>query len=547
MCCVRSDPHLASELVKEEVLGIQSLNMLGCIKHFVDNSQEFERHSISEQVGRRVQWELYYPAFQAAIDVGVGSAMCSYNKINGTWACENPQTLSDLKNKMGFDGWVMSDWGATHSTLASVQAGLDQEMPSDDYFGQALADAVKAGTVPESRIDDMVRRMVLPMIVYGVLDKPSNGSLTTPASTAQHQKLARTLSAAGTVLAKNSGPAPLLPLNADKLRSIAVIGDETTIAGGGSGHVNAEYIVTPQQGIQARVGKGVTVTYTSAADPQAAAAAAAAADVAVVVVAAWSTEGADRANLELPSQQDDLVTAVLGRQSKTVVVVRTPGVVLMPWADSAASIVVQWMAGQEAGHSLADILFGDVNPAGRMPLSFPKQASDIWLKGASQYPGVVNGQGQRVSTYEEGLLMGYRWFDAKDIEPLFPFGHGLSYANFSYSDLRIDGAVSPTANATVSFQVKNVGAVPGQEVAQLYLGFPASAGEPPQLLRGFVRTALIQPGGTASVSLTLQASDASIWDLVTDDWAVVGGTFGVRVGGSSRDIRLQGSVRVSTA
>lgn len=611
------DPVLAAELVAPAVQGIQSNPVLGCAKHFVDNSQENNRTSVSEVVPRRVQWELYYPAFASAVNAGVGTIMCSYNRINDTYACENNVTLTDLKQRMGFDGQVMSDWGATHSTVQAALSGLDQQMPDASFFGQSLAQAVANGQVPESRIDDMVLRILVPMYAVGLFDNPPTGNLSNNAMSSAHNQLARTLAGAGTVLLKNDGG--VLPVNpkAQGIRTIAVIGDEQTVTGGGSGHVNAPYIITPFQGISSRANNGtmrpvnctvfqntdfyqpgnpevaatssqdccaqctanpecnfwtyeassgscwlkpnnagyrntsglvsgqcsawpagaVTVLFNNGSDPVAAAKLAASADIAIVVVATSSHEGSDRANLSLPAIQDQLVAAVAAVQKNTIVNVRTPGSVLMPWVNDVPAIVLSFMPGQEAGNALADILFGDVNPSGRLPLSFLAAESDSWLQSPNQYPGVPGAFGWPESVYTEGLLMGYRHFDAHNIDPLFPFGHGLSYTTFTYSNPTVSGSVSGSTSATLTVDVANSGTMAGAEVVQLYIAFPASAGEPPKVLRDFAKVPLAA-GSKTTVSFTLNAADCSIFDVVTDDWALVGGSFTALIGASSRDIRL---------
>jgi beta-glucosidase len=324
------------------------------------------------------------------------------------------------------------------------------------------------------------------------------------------------------------------------VKNIAVLGDDGDIhpiaTGGGSGHVIPPYVVTPLKGIAARVGSGVNVTYASTNDVNHAVQLAKAADVAIVFVATESSEGGDRASLSLGDAQDNLVAAVANAQSRTVVVAHNPGAVLMPWANSVAAIVAAFYPGQEDGNAIASVLFGDVNPSGKLPITFPVEQSQIPVNTPEQYPG-VNKEGQ----YSEKLLVGYRWYDAKNVQPLFPFGHGLSYTAFSYSNLKISGNVNSTI--TVNADVKNSGQVPGAEVAQLYIGFPQSAGEPPKQLKGF-RKVLLQPGQTQTLSFLLQAQNLSIWDVTVHNWKLVRGTFGVFVGSSSRDLRLQGSFTV---
>jgi beta-glucosidase len=628
------DPELASQLVQHEIRGIQSLpGMSACHKHFVLNSQEYERTEVVEVADRRIMWELYYPAFAAATDAGSGVVMCSYNRVrvmngsvamtNDTYACENPVTLADLKDRLGFDGFVQSDWGATHSTVDAANNGLDQEMPDSEYLGDALLQAVLNGSVPESRVRDMATRILTTMYALGLMDNPPKGNLNNNATSPEHRFVARQLASNGTVLLKNEGK--ILPLNPQALTSVAVIGDLTTVTGGGSGHVIPPYIVDSFTGVWNAVNprtprpqnctfydgidfyqpgnpsapgtsagdccaqcaslvtcnafsyqadKGtcwfkpdtsgrrnspgivagicspfptgrVNVTYNDGSDPQAAAALAASADVAIVVVATTSSEGSDRANLSLPDAQNAYVSAVAAAQKQSVVVVRSPGAVLMPWVDSVPAILETFMPGQEAGNAMADVIFGFANPSGRLPLSFPFKESDVWIQTQKQYPGITDESGNLAAYYTEGLLMGYRWFDQMKIEPMFPFGHGLSYNEFQYSGLKVSGTVTPTEDATVSFSLTNTDSeIVGWEVPQMYIGYPSIAGEPPRVMRGFTKI-IIAPMMTQVVSLTLSAIDCSIFDNVIDDWRLIPGQYSVYIGASSRDIRLTGTFSVT--
>lgn len=616
--------------------GIQSNNISACVKHYLDNNQEYNRDSVSENVPTRAQWELYTRPFAAAVDAGVGSAMCSYNRINNTYACENEFTLNLLKSDLGFRGWVMSDWGATHSTVQAAMAGLDQQMPDDSYFGAALAAAVASGSVPSSRIDDMVMRMLTPMAALGLLDNPPTGNLNANASSLNHDVLARTLAERSITLLKNDGN--LLPLNAKSLKSIGVFGDETTVVGGGSGGVVLPYVVTPIAGIATYLnasqpvrpvncsfvkdvdfyqpgnpcvdatsaddccaqctaqtscnaftftpgtmcsgGSGtggacwikpnnagqtphsgfvsgtcaavppyvgpVNLTYNDGTDLASAVALAKSVDVAVVVVATTSHEGADRGNLSLPWWQDDLVAAVVAANPRTVVVARCPGACLMPWANAVPAILFQLMPGQEAGSALANALFGTVNPSGKLPVSFPNNMSDTWLLSPAQYPGTQRSNPWLEADYTENLLIGYRWYDAQNTNPLWPFGHGLSYTTFKYSNLAVTGTVSRVANtnATVTARLTNAGAVAGAEVAQLYVGFPAAANEPPKLLKNFAKV-FLPAGGSAPLSFTLSATDLQVYSDAVGGWTLVPGTYSILLGSSSRDIRLTGSLTVT--
>lgn len=504
--------------------------------------------------------------------------------------------------------------------MGSVQSGLDQEMPGSDYLGQALLDALKAGTVTEAQVRGMATRILTTFIALDLVDRPPTGNLNANATSTAHNALARTLAVNGSVLLKNKDKT--LPLNKKALRSVAVIGDLSTVTGGGSGHVIPPYIVDSLQGVSNALNgdhprpanctflKGtdffqpgnpsvsassaqdccakctansgcnafayeasgtcwlkpntngrvanpnviggicaplpagaVNITYNDGSDPAAAAALAASADVAIVIVATTSSEGSDRPSLALPAEQDAYVAAVAKAQSNTVVVVRSPGAVLMPWVDDVPAILATFMPGQEAGNAMADVLFGDANPSGRLPLTFLASESDSWLTSEDMYPGVKDSDGNLAAHYTEGLEMGYRWMDAKNIQPLFAFGHGLSYSSFAYSDLTVTGTVTPTSSATVSFTVTNTAGPAGSDIPQLYLAFPSSAGEPPKLLRGFQKVSL-ESGGSVRVSLPLSAQDCSIFSNNKDDFELVAGAFTVLVGASSRDILLHGDLTV---
>jgi len=323
-----------------------------------------------------------------------------------------------------------------------------------------------------------------------------------------------------------------------KSKKIAVIGDDgdknPIVAGGGSGHVIAPYIISPFQGIVSRTKSlGISVTYAATSPLSQAVQNAKDADIAIVFVATTSSEGSDRPNLGLGTAQDSLVQAVAQAQPNTVVVAHIPGSTVFPWHDSVPAILTGFMPGQEAGNAIASILFGDMNPSARLPVTFPLTESQIPVNTPQQYPGIDNE-----ASYSEKLLVGYRWYDAKQQTPLFPFGHGLSYTTFDYSGLSVDHNLRK-----VSFNIKNSGSRAGAEVAQLYLGYPSSAAEPPKVLRRFTRVEL-RPNETHSVSFFFTPRDFSIWEVAIHNWKVVTGTFNIYVGASSRDIRLQGSINI---
>jgi beta-glucosidase len=571
------DPYLAGQAGAGIIHGIQSQHVIATVKHYALNDQETARTTDSSDASERTIQEIDLPAFQAAVKAGVGSVMCSYNRINSVYACENPTMLHGvLDGQFGFSGFVMSDWGANHSTVASANAGMDMEMPggvsnNPEYYGPALQTAVQSGQVSMATLNDMVRRIVYTMFRLGLFDHvPAEGAgaAATPATNSDSIAMARKVAEEGTVLLKNGSG--VLPLSGPGKR-IAVIGPAANSAGAtlaeqgyGSGHV-PEFayqpgVVSPLQSITSRAAQaGDVVTYADGDATDDAVAAASAADLAVVFVNDAEIEGADRPDLDVhsgtcsfadvlsptscsysPLDQNALVSAVAAANPHTIVVIQSGGPVAMPWAGQVQGILENWFPGQVDGDAIAPVLFGDVDPSGKLPVTFPVKLSDDPLQTAAQYPGVTV-PGDSVgphSSYSEGLLVGYRWYDARNIAPLFPFGYGLSYTTFRYSGI----AVKRTgAGASVTFTVTNTGRRAGAAVGQVYVGAPASVGEPPKQLEGFRRVEL-HPGQSAAVTIPLGAMSFAHWDTTKHAWAVSGGTYQVMVGSSSRDIFGQGSV-----
>lgn len=532
------DPYLASQIGVPNIEGIQSKGIIAEVKHYAANNQETNRFSVNEIINDRTLHEIYLPHFEAAVKDGhAGTVMCAYNKVNGPYACENDYLLRDvLRGQWGFDGFVQSDFGAAHSTAASAMAGMDLEMPTGPFYGDAMKQAVQSGQVSMQTVDTLLKRRFATMIRFGLFDRPLTKS---PIPTAEHGKFARSAAEAGTVLLKNNSAQ--LPLNAAALHSVAVIGPyagAAKIGGGGSSKVVPAYTVKPVDGIKNRVGPGVNVSYADGSDPAAAAALAHSADVAVVMVGDNETEGSDRPNLALSGNQDQLVESVAAANPHTVVVVKSGGPVLMPWIDQVPATVEAWYPGEEDGNAVASVLFGDVNPSGKLPISFPRKDADTPAHTPEQYPGVNN-----TATYSEGLKVGYRWYDAEGIAPLFPFGYGLSYTTFAYSNLDVSPRLNPNGQVTATADVTNTGRRAGSEVAQVYVADPSTAGEPPKQLKGFQKVTL-QPGETKHLTFKLDQSAFSIWDSAAQQWTTVHGRYGVFVGGSSRDLPLQGTVTV---
>ena len=539
------DPYLTSQLGVADIQGLQSQNVIATVKHFAANNQEYNRTTVSANVDERTQHEIYLPAFQAAVQQGnVGAVMCSYNKVNDIYACEQPYTQNDvLKTQWNFPGFVMSDWGATHSTLQSSAAGLDMQMPDGSYYGSALQTAVQNGQVSIQTINEMVHRILRSMFADGLFDHPTTGTPNSNVATPAHDQFTTQAAEQGTVLLRNT--ASILPINSGSVGSIAVIGADGSTAphaaGDGSAHVNAPFVVTPLTGITNRAGAGVKVQYNDGSSTSQAASVAQSANVAIVFVNDSESEGQDRSSLSLPNNQDALITAVAQANPHTIVVVNSGAPVLMPWVSQVQGIVEAWYPGQEDGNSIAAVLFGDVNPSGKLPMTFPASATQVPANTTAQYPG-INGE----AAYSEKLNVGYRYYDANNLTPLFPFGYGLSYTSFAFSNL----SVSPTSGAynspvTVSVTVKNTGLRTGAEVAQLYVTFPASVGEPPKQLKGFQKITLAA-GQSQTVSFTLDSRAFSYWDTTAHNWIVPQGTFTISVGDSSRTLPLAGTYQVTT-
>jgi beta-glucosidase len=721
------DPLLQSEIAVPYTEAIQAHSVLADAKHASIYNQETNRlNGLDVVVDERATREIYMPPFEAVIkEANIGTAMCSFNKVNGVYECEDDTILNGiLKDEFGLQGFVMSDFGATQSTVGSALGGLDQEQPSETFFGQHLLDAVTNGEVPMEVLDDKARRVLRPMFQFGLFDHPVQIG---PLPEEEDGAIARNIAANAIVLLKNADGA--LPLSAEGLTSIAVIGadaDEVTAQGGGSSQVDATYEISPLQGIRNAVGSGVTINYVEGADPVTAASilpggetavpssvltptggaagtrglqasywlntdfsgtpevervdrqvavvmgfmnfgltptsepalpsdftvaqfsarwtgtlqapatgqytftlttrgrgalfidgnaiiedtqshdtdapssgtvqltegetheiridyiadheslgsgggtvggeallswttpegtvdpgiteaanAAKDADLAIVFARDFETEGYDRASLTLPNAQDLLIQQVVAANPRTIVVVQTGLPVTMPWLDSVPAVLEAWYGGQEQGNAIASVLFGEVNPSGKLPVSFPRSEELAVGSEPAQFPGV-----NRTVTYSEGIFVGYRWFDHFNVEPLFPFGYGLSYTTFRYDGLQVEsggalgGLQSPV---TVTFTVTNTGSVAGAEVAQVYVGqLPGTVETPPRQLAGFEKVELA-PGASKTVTIEVDARSLSYWDVNTHQWATPAGTVPIYIGSSSRDIRLQGSADVGVA
>ena len=635
------DPYLNAALTVSDIDGVQSQGEMSQVKHFAVYNQETNRNTPADDViiSQRAEHEIYFPAFWAATkQAHASSVMCSYSTINGQYACENDYLLHQtLDQRWKFPGFVTSDYGATHSTVASAEAGNDQEMPSAVFYGPALQAAVQSGQVAMATLDGMVSRILTELFRFNEFNDPPTGTTSATVTTPAHQATSAAVAEAGTVLLKNKGGT--LPLKAAGGGSVAVIGPAASASpaytGGGSAYVTAPFHVTPLQGIQAAAGTGTSVSYTqglpadtslapipsSALSPayaptgfggtytgtltapetgtyvlafenpcgcyssvnltldgkellanpgtppvstysvgvnlvagqtytlqlsgggesanlswatpsdlapginDAVAAAKSASSAVVVVSDDTETEAADRPGLNLPSAQDELISAVAAANRHTVVVVNAGAPVAMPWLSQVASVVDAWYPGESNGTALAAVLFGSVNPSGHLPVTFPADLSQVPASTPAQFPG-VNGK----VLYSEGIDVGYRYYDANHETPLFPFGYGLSYTSFRFSGLRITRQAG--RQVTVSATITNTGRVAGSDVAQLYLSDPAAATEPPRQLKGFQKVTL-RPGQSCPVRFSLNSHDLSYWNSAANRWVVPAGQFGVYLGDSS--------------
>ncbi len=559
------DPYLAGQTVTQSIRGIQSNPVLAEAKHYVLNDQEFDRNTVDVTVDDRTLHEIYLAPFEAAVKQGhVGSIMCSYNLAFGHHVCENKQLLDGvLRDQWGFDGFVTSDWGATHSTAASANSGLDLEMHAapPHYYGPALGDAITAGQVPMARLDGIVKHIFVPMFRFGLFDHPVVGqpdAYLNQTDTPAHRTLARQLSEQSTVLLKNKDN--LLPLDNGSGRKIAVIGSAANpvgatgaSGGGGSSHgTGLPSPVSPLEGIETQAQtRGDTVLYTPGTASADATAVASQADVAIVVIADTESEGADRTKLdatpglcvtlECQSTGEDenaLVQTVAAANPNTIVVIDAGAPVSMPWLGGVKSVLDAWFPGVENGNAIADLIYGRANPSGHLPQTFPKSLADMPEKTPAQYPGIAD----KVD-YSEGLQIGYRYFDAHKVEPLFPFGYGLSYTSFKFSKLKLSGN-GKTAKAT--FRLTNTGSRAGADVAQAYVAFPSALGEAPHQLKGFKKVQL-DPGKSKTVSIPFDTRAFSYWDTKKQNWVEARGCYGISVGDSSRSLPLHGVAGISGA
>lgn len=545
------DPVLAGTLVGNRVKCEQAQHVIGDIKHYALNDQESGRNDVNVIISKRAMRESDLLAFQIGIEIADPAAvMCSYNAVNGDYACENKYLLTDvLKKDWNFKGFVVSDWGGTHSTEKASAAGLDHEEPMDDFLGDKFKQAVEAGKIPTAELDDHVHRILRSEFSSGIVDDPVKKSVV---DVKAGFEISRHIAEQSTVLLKNDQA--MLPLDRAKLHSIAVIGPNANtgmISGGGSAQVDPpghgttkwkEQVWFPTSPLKAITEKtpGASVEFDSGADPVSAAALAKRSDVAIVFVYQWSSEDMDLSNLSLPENQDALVEQVAAANPQTIVVLETGSAVTMPWLHQVRGVLEAWYAGSKGADAVANILFGDVNPSAKLPMTFPRSEADLPHPQLVTPPPEERGRRRAGEAkpsfdvhYDEGLKVGYKWYDAENKKVLFPFGFGLSYTTFSYSSLR----VSTGSEAMVRFTVKNTGSRAGEEIAEVYAALPASAGEPPKRLVGWDKVHL-NAGESKEVNVPVKTFYLSIYDEASDSWKLPPGTYTFMVGGSSESLPL---------
>lgn len=561
------DPYLISRMAVGYIKGVQDQGVSACVKHYAANNIETKRTSINVELSERALREIYLPGFKAAVqEGGVYTLMGSYNKVRGEWATHNNYLMNQiLKKEWGFKGVVISDWGAVHNTQQALWNGCDIEMGTDlslgakpDYrkffLGDTVVTLVKSGKTPEYLIDDKVRRILFVMLKTHVIDKQrKKGSFNTK----DHQQTALKIAEEGIVLLKNENN--ILPLT-PKIKSIAVIGfnaNRPQGLGGGSSQIKALYEITALDGLKKQAAKGVKITYAQgykiergaradAALIKEAADAASKADVAIVVGGwthgydynkwsdnAYDAEDTDKPDMNMPFGQDELIKAVLKANPKTVVVLIGGGPIDMTqWAQSAPSIIQAWYPGMEGGNAIAGIIYGKVNPSGKLPMTFPKTLANAPDHVLGEFP--ANKDGINVY-YNDDIYVGYRYFDTYKVEPQFAFGYGLSYTQFAYSGIQVQ---SNGNKATVTFSITNTGKTAGAEIAQVYVHQQKSLlPRPEKELKAFDKV-FLQPGQKKQVTLVLNADAFQYFNDVTNNWVMEKGNYNILVGSSSRDIKL---------
>ncbi len=568
------DPLLAGTIVGNLMKCEQAQHVVGDIKHYVMNDQETGRFFVNSVISKRAMQESDLLAFHIAISIAKpGAVMCSYNRINGDFGCENSYTLRYvLENEWGFKGFVISDWGGTHSTEKASAAGLDQEQPMADFFGPKLKEAVEAGKVPLSEIDNHARRILYAEFLSGIVDDPPQMGVV---DVEKGFEVSQRVEEKSIVLLKNSPT--VLPINPSRVHSVAIIGghaDVGMISGGGSAQVDPPggnaimppgkgatiwqkpvwFSTSPLKALQTKL-PNAKIDFDPGTDPKSAANLAKSADLAIVFAYQWLAEDMDVPSLSLPDNQDALIEQVAAANPHTIVVLETGTAVTMPWIDKVAGVVEAWYAGSSGQKALANVLVGDVNPAGKLPLSFPKSEAGLPHPDAPRIPsesqvraGDVADNGAPTADasahagysvhYDEGPAVGYKWYEAQNKKPLFPFGFGLSYTTYAYSGLNVDSATK-----TVRFTVKNTGKRAGTEIAEVYARLPKGTDESYKRLAGWKRVTLA-PGESQSITVAIDDRVLQTFDEEKNAWSMTKGEYQVMVGGSSDDTPLLASLEV---
>ena len=597
------DPYLTGTLATEQVKGIQEQGVQAQLKHLAGNEQETERWTMGVQVPSRAMNELYMLPFEMTVkDANPASVMCSFPDVNGTYACDNAELLQDaLRANWGFDGYVMSDRRAIHDTVAAIKAGTNVELDwaPQYYTEEKVKAAIDSGQVSETDIDNLLRARYIKMIEFGHMDEPFDEFQPEIVDQEANGESARKIAEEGAVLLKNDQA--FLPLDGEP-KSIALIGVEW-FAGiakmsprsirDNNENVNTPYTVTPKEGLEnviKELGYDTEVTYNDGRDPEEAAKLASESDVVLLMIGDNPHETKDRETLGFPPidldpardeedwvEQEPLIDAVLkDNAEKTVVVLKTSGTVLMPWLDEVPAVLQAWFPGMEDGNAVANLLYGVVNPSGKLPMTFGATEREAAFATEKQFPGTRqdtgkpggpgpygDGSDQLIAQYTEGLEMGYRWYEANDVEPVFPFGYGLSYTTFEYDKLKVKkvktgkwGFGRPVSGIEVSFTVTNTGEVAGKEAAQVYMTLPDEADEPAKRLVQFEKVYL-EPGESKRVTVMINQNDSNhpfsyfvpeepdnLANWADGEWVTADGEYRIHVGGSSADTPLEDDVKL---
>ena len=555
------DPLLAGSIVGHLAKGLQSQQVMGDVKHYAFNDQETGRITVNVLIDKRAARESDLLAFQIAIGIAdPAGVMCAYNKFEGDYACENDYLLNEvLKKDFAFKGFVLSDWDGTHSTVHAANNGMDMEQPGDGFFGAPLKKAVENGEVPQARLDDMVHRILRSMFAVGVIDNsPMPRRVVDPFKGLED---AQQIAEQSIVLLKNDGG--VLPLSPASVKSIAIIGshaDVGVLSGGGSAQVDAPggNAIDPKPGVSdwdkpvyvpsaplnfiRKKVPGAKVQFNPGTDPAVAAAFAKSYDLAIVFVNQYMCEDRDFQTLSLPDNQDALVAAVAAANPHTIVVLETGSTVSMPWLSNVKAVLAAWYPGIGGGQAIANILFGEVNPSGKLPITFAKNEADLPHPQIAGMDLKLKAQAAKLpgwtplppfdANYTEGAKVGYKWFEAEKKQPLLPFGFGLSYTTYQYSELKVDDK-----RCQVTFTVKNTGTRAGTEIAEVYAQLPSAAGESYKRLVAWDRVQLA-PGESKSVTLPLTSLYLSIFDEKKNAFTQLPGDYKILVGPSSSDTPL---------